>query len=79
MFKWFTERAKRKAQEQFDRGFDYAAGQLLRGVDTDTLEDQTCLAVDFGDGDEFEDGMTAALVKWEERRVTVLRYPALTC
>lgn len=80
---WLEKRRHKAARERFDRGFDYAAGELLRGTDTESLEARIDGAQIFGDDNEFDEGMAAAIVAWEnyfppERNVTMpLMFPAL--
>lgn len=60
---WFAGRAKRTKQEEFRRGFDYAAGMLLRGTAAEQLEIEADCCFD---DTQFDDGIAAAIVKWED-------------
>lgn len=66
MFKWWKARKARAQQQLFDRGFDYAAGELLRGKQPQELEDHVDGAHMFEDANEFDDGIVAALVAWRQ-------------
>lgn len=50
-----------RAKREFERGFDYAAGALLKSIDVDDLEAECDGA--FGPS-AFDDGMEAAIVAW---------------
>lgn len=61
---WLAKRKARKLQALFDRGFDYAAGQLLRGEDYHRLEQEA----DAIDRNSFDHGVEAALSCWRAVR-----------
>jgi len=56
---------ERRSQMQEQAGFDYAAGQLLKGVNPERVLAE-CADIMF-DKSEFEHGMYTAVQKWEER------------
>lgn len=65
MFRWLGEvlKARREAvaRRQYKRGFEYAAGALLRGVAVDDLDAE--MEFDFGPS-AFDAGMEAAIADW---------------
>lgn len=62
--KWLAALRKRNAEEAFTRGFDWCAGELLRGKSRDELEQ----ALDFTfDSTAFDYGAQAALQQWDAR------------
>lgn len=63
---WFTKRKEARAKETFERGYDYAAGQLLRGVSPEALEQQQ--ADNLVDRNKFDAGVSEALRDWEWAR-----------
>jgi hypothetical protein len=61
---WLSKwREERKAEER-RKGFDYGAGELLRGVSTVILED----TVAFSDK-PFDHGVNAAIQAWREAKL----------
>lgn len=65
MLRWLsdliTARREAAARRNFERGFEYAAGALLKSVDVGELEAEC----DFGFGPSaFDEGMDAAIVAW---------------
>ncbi len=56
--KFFHNRAERKLHELYRKGFDYAAGELLRGVDSKKLNGEVAASMDFNN---FERGMLDAI------------------
>ncbi len=55
---WLQRRREARLRLRYEAGFDYAAGQLLRGVPLQTLEAQS--ACEFT-SDVFDKGMKAAI------------------
>ena len=71
MLRWLGDllRARREAaaRREYKRGFEYAAGALLKSVDVDDLDAD----LDFGFGPSaFDEGMQAAIVAWRQRTPT---------
>jgi hypothetical protein len=64
MLTWFKNRAVRAAKKRFDAGYSHAAAALLQGVTIEALEMQIEGAQFFGDENEFEDGMEAAIAAY---------------
>ena len=67
MLRWLGDvlRARREvaARREFERGFNYAAGALLKSVDVDELDaERDCMF----DPSAFDDGMEAAIVAWHQ-------------
>lgn len=59
--KWFKKRNEQKRKQLFNRGYDYAAGSLLRGEETPiSLESRWWHNVD---NNEFDSGIMAATAK----------------
>lgn len=56
-------RAAARRQAEYDRGYGYAASQLLRGVDVISLEADLEMHTMFS-RDAFDDGAEAALQAW---------------
>lgn len=64
---WLKKRKQRRTQSQFNNGFDYAVGALVRGDKTE--EELEILADNPFDGTEYEDGMLAGLRSLRARYV----------
>jgi hypothetical protein len=60
---WILKRRARRNSEQFLHGYDWAAGQLLRGVATERIEEQ--IVNDDFPASLFDNGARAALRTWE--------------
>lgn len=58
---WIAARREARARREFERGFNYAAGALLKSADVEELEaDIDCSF----NPSSFDDGMEAAIVAW---------------
>lgn len=70
---WLTERTRRS---RFNRGYDYAAGQLLtsNGNAETELRNQVESANVFHDSDQFDAGIQRALQHWQEVKLTNAQY-----
>ncbi len=63
MAAWIAARREARARREFERGFNYAAGALLKSTDVDELEaDIDCSF----NPSSFDDGMEAAIVAWSQ-------------
>lgn len=71
IFQFFRQRAMMRAlqagERRFRKGWDWAAGELLRGVAPDKVLQNAEEAFDFGDYDRFDEGVVAACNAWESR------------
>ena len=65
--KWWTERDKRQLEERFEHGWNWAAGNLLRGATADEVLKGCNEAKDFDCEDEFDAGVRAAVDTWSGR------------
>ena len=59
---WMKKRREQQRKELSERGYNYAAGALLRGVSPEVLEQQ---ADAIFDRNEFDAGITEALGDWD--------------
>ena len=66
--KWWIEHDKRQMEERFEHGWNWAAGNLLRGATVEEVEQPCEEAATFECEDEFDAGVRAA-VKSSEQRV----------
>lgn len=70
--RWLASRRERRSQERFDRGFDWAAGQLLREtMQPHHIYAEVDTANQFDDHNSFDDGALAAADLWRERQRTL--------
>lgn len=63
---WLQRRRERVLRLRYEQGFDYAAGQLLRGVPPETLNDQSDTAFS---PDVFDKGIRAATAAFRARKM----------
>jgi hypothetical protein len=63
---WLRARRIASAKAAYQRGFDYAAGELLRGVDPEAFELEVDARAMF-DATQFDEGITAALAVWNQQ------------
>lgn len=66
-WKWWARRKAAERRRQHQRGFLYAAGELLSGTPPEFLLANVQSAKDFHEFSEFDDGVLYALKRWEER------------
>jgi len=64
--KWWIEHDKRQMEERFERGWNWAAGNLLRGATADEVLKGCNEAREFECEDEFDAGVRAAVKSWQE-------------
>lgn len=65
--KWWIEHDKRQLEERFERGWNWAAGNLLHGATADEVLKGCNEAKDFDCEDEFDVGVRAAVDTWSGR------------
>lgn len=65
--KWWIEHDKRQLEERFDCGWNWAAGELLRGVTVAEVLKHSDEAKHFECEDEWDAGVRAAVKSWEQR------------
>lgn len=65
IFKWLAGRREMKDAESFNNGFDWAAGELLRGKDKEVLRHFVFDKAELSGGHHpFDMGCYAAIDKW---------------
>lgn len=65
--KWWIERDKRQMEERYERGWNWAAGNLLRGATAGEVLKSCNEAREFDCEDEFDAGVRAAVDAWSGR------------
>lgn len=65
--KWWIERDKRLMEERFQMGWNWAAGNLLRGAAVEEVLKHPDAAKEFECEDEFDAGVRAAVDTWSGR------------
>lgn len=67
LINWFKNWLELRERHDFNRGYDWAAGELLRssGTAASSLEAHVEIAASFSDSMPFDHGVTAALKDWE--------------
>ena len=65
MFTWYRQRLERQKKESYHRGYDWAAGKLLRGSTEDEIDCQVQLAKEVGSYTEFDSGAEDALLRYK--------------
>lgn len=64
---WPFKSKKQKEKERKRSGYDFAAGELLRGESPSSLYLNVHCAIVFKDYDSFDEGMSKALNDWEKK------------
>lgn len=69
---WWRSRKARRDLERFNQGFDYVAGQLLRGeIEPQCVYQYVAESDDFGNRDHFDEGCEYAADLWRARMRTL--------
>lgn len=69
MIKAYRAWQKRRLNAQYERGWDWAAGTLLAGVDLEDIEARADYGKDFDGPNEFDRGIREACVAWVIRKL----------
>jgi len=64
--KWLRKRKYARREASFNRGYSWAASELLKGCDEMGIEGKIEYAKDFGNYDDFEIGAEKALEDFRE-------------
>lgn len=65
--KFWVDRDRRQLEERFERGWEWAAGELLRGATIAEVLKHPDAAKQFECEDDFDAGVRAAVKSWEQR------------